>query len=63
MQIQSTGQTQMSAQPQQTQLRKMDGSGNGQGSRNGSNCTTASTSGSAQQVSALPLNSTFSTFA
>jgi len=64
MQIQSTGQTQVPLQTQQTQLRKMDGSGNGQGSRDGSNCTTSATTGSSQQqLSGLTANSTFSIFA
>lgn len=63
MQIQSStsGQTQAVPQMQQTQVRKMDGSGNGMGLRNGSNCTTpvASTQSSAP----LPSNSTFATYA
>jgi hypothetical protein len=64
MQIQSTGQTIQPAQMQQTQLRKMDGSGNGQGSRDGSNCNTASTTlSSLQQSAALSASSTFSTYA
>lgn len=64
MQIQATGQTQSTAQMQQlqthTQIRKMDGSGNGQGLQNGSNATTT-----ASPQSSVPLadNSTFSTFA
>ena len=40
MQIQSTGQTQALAQSTPAQVRKMDGSGNGQGFRDSSNCTT-----------------------
>jgi hypothetical protein len=64
MQIQATGQAQPPAQMQQiqthNQIRKMDGSGNGQGLRNGSNATTT-----ASPLSSVPLpdNSTFSTFA
>ena len=55
MQIQSAGQTQSLGQMQQTQTRKMDGSGGGQGNRNGSNCSTAVT-----QPPAVTANSTFS---
>lgn len=64
MQIQSSGQTQMLQVQQQTQIRKMDGSGNGQGLQNGSNCTTTQTMASSAQSNApLSANSTFSTFA
>ena len=64
MQVQPTGQSPQLAQMQQTQLRKMDGSGNGQGNRDGSNCSTASSSGSLQaQSNALSATSTFSTYA
>ena len=64
MQIQPTGQSPQLAQMQQTQLRKMDGSGNGQGNRDGSNSSSASSSGSLQaQSNALSATSTFSTYA
>ena len=61
MQIQSTGQAQL--QQTQTQVRKMDGSGGGQGLQNGSNCTTTQTVAAPQSSAPLAANSTFSTFA
>lgn len=64
MQIQSTGQTQQAAQMQQTQIRKMDGSGGGQGLQNGANCTTIQpTASSPTSTAPLTANSTFSIFA
>lgn len=64
MQIQTaTTQTASLAQPQHTQIRKMDGSGNGQGLRDGSNATTATVAPPANSVAPLPQNSTFSKYA
>jgi len=64
MQVQSTGQTQQLSQMQQTQVRKMDGSGSGQGLQNGSNCTTSqATAASPQSTTALASNNSFSTYA
>lgn len=63
MQVQSSTQLQTSTQvQQQTQVRKMDGSGNGLGLRDGSNATTAQAA-SVPTSTALPDNSTFSTYA
>lgn len=64
MQVQPSNQTQSLQVQQQNQVRKMDGSGNGQGLKNGSNCSATQTTGAAQQCSVpLAANSTFSTFA
>ncbi len=54
MQIQPAGQDQSAGQMQQTQKRKMDGSGNGQGIHHGSNSTAAAT-----QPTMLDITSTF----